>query len=73
MYLDAELKPGMIFTIEPGLYFQPDDLLVPKKFRGIGVRIEDDVLVTKTGVENLSKSLPRKADDVEKWMAKVRA
>lgn len=72
MYLDAELKPGMIFTIEPGLYFQPDDLLVPKKFRGIGVRIEDDVLVTKNGVENLTKALPRKAEDVEKWMAKLR-
>lgn len=72
MYLDAELKPGMIFTIEPGLYFQPDDLLVPKKFRGIGVRIEDDVLVTQNGVENLTKALPRKADDVEAWMTKIK-
>ena len=72
MYLDAELKPGMVFTIEPGLYFHKDDLLVPKKFRGIGVRIEDDVLVTATGVENLTKALPRKADDVEAWMKKVK-
>ena len=72
MYIDAELKPGMIFTIEPGLYFQPDDLTVPAKFRGIGVRIEDDVLVTATGVENLTKALPRKASDVEAWMKKVR-
>mgnify|MGYP000529368450 CR=1 FL=1 len=71
MYLDAELKPGMIFTIEPGLYFHKDDLLVPKKFRGIGVRIEDDVLVTKNGVENLTKALPRKARDVEAWMQKL--
>jgi Xaa-Pro aminopeptidase len=71
MYLDATLKPGMVFTIEPGLYFQPDDLLVPKEFRGIGVRIEDDVLITKTGNENLSKALPRKATDVEKWLAKL--
>lgn len=71
MYLDAVLKPGMIFTIEPGLYFQPDDLLVPREFRGIGVRIEDDVLITKTGVENLTKALPRKASDVEKWLAKL--
>lgn len=70
MYLDATLKPGMIFTIEPGLYFQPDDLLVPKEFRGIGVRIEDDVLITKTGNENLTRALPRKAADVEKWLAK---
>ena len=68
MYLDAELKPGMIFTIEPGLYFHKDDLLVPKKFRGIGIRIEDDVLVTKTGVENLTKALPRKPREIEAWM-----
>ncbi len=71
MYLDAELKPGMIFTIEPGLYFHKDDLLVPKKFRGIGVRIEDDVLVTKTGVENLTKGLPRKPREIEAWMKKL--
>ena len=71
MYLDSELKPGMIFTIEPGLYFQPDDLLVPEELRGIGVRIEDDVLVTETGVENLSAALPRSADDIEAWMAKL--
>lgn len=71
MYLDSELKPGMIFTIEPGLYFQPDDLLVPEELRGIGVRIEDDVLVTETGVENLSAALPRSADDIEAWLAKL--
>lgn len=70
MYLDAELKPGMVFTIEPGLYFQPDDLLVPAEFRGIGVRIEDDVLVTETGVENLTAALPRNSEDVEAWLAK---
>jgi Xaa-Pro aminopeptidase len=73
MYMDGVLKEGMIFTIEPGLYFHKDDLLVPKKFRGTGVRIEDDVLVTKTGVENLTKALPRKADDVEIWMKKIKA
>ncbi len=71
LYLEQELKPGMIFTIEPGLYFQPDDLMVPAEFRGIGVRIEDDVLVTETGVENLSAALPRKVDEVEAWMAKL--
>jgi Xaa-Pro aminopeptidase len=70
MYMDAKLKPGMVFTIEPGLYFHKDDMSVPKEYRGIGVRIEDDVLVTKTGVENLSAALPRKAKDVEKWLAK---
>jgi Xaa-Pro aminopeptidase len=71
MYLDAELKEGMIFTIEPGLYFHADDLLAPEQFRGIGIRIEDDVLVTATGVENLSRALPRKPDEIEAWMAKL--
>ena len=71
MYLDAELKEGMVFTIEPGLYFHEDDLLAPKEFRGIGVRIEDDVLVTATGVENLSRALPRDPDEIESWMAKL--
>jgi Xaa-Pro aminopeptidase len=69
LYLDGELKPGMIFTIEPGLYFHENDLLAPEHFRGIGVRIEDDVLVTESGVETLSAALPRTADDVEAWMA----
>jgi Xaa-Pro aminopeptidase len=69
MSLEAELKPGMIFTIEPGLYFHKDDLLVPAEFRGIGVRIEDDVLVTETGVENLTAALPRKVDELEDWLA----
>ena len=71
MYLDAELKEGMVFTIEPGLYFHADDLLAPEEFRGIGIRIEDDVLVTATGVENLSRALPRDPDQIESWMAKL--
>jgi Xaa-Pro aminopeptidase len=70
MYMDGILQPGMIFTIEPGLYFHKDDLSVPKEYRGIGVRIEDDVLVTKNGVENLTAALPRKSKEVEKWLAK---
>lgn len=68
MYMDAKLEPGMVFTIEPGLYFQPDDLTVPPEFRGIGVRIEDDVLVTQTGSINLSAGIPRTPDDVEAWL-----
>ena len=72
-YLDAELKPGMVLTVEPGLYFKADDLLAPERFRGIGVRIEDDVLVTEDGYENLSASMPRTADDVEAWIARVQA
>jgi Xaa-Pro aminopeptidase len=58
-----------VFTIEPGLYFQPDDLSVPEEFRGVGVRIEDDVLVTADGCENLSAGIPRTADEVEAWLA----
>lgn len=71
-YFDAELKPGMVFTIEPGLYFQSDDLLVPPEYRGIGVRIEDDVLMTERGPVWLSEAIPRTADAVEQWMADMR-
>jgi len=70
-YMDAELKPGMILTVEPGLYFKADDLLVPEEMRGIGVRIEDDVLVTEDGHENLSAGMPRSSDEVEAWIARV--
>ncbi|HEY0260682.1 MAG TPA: aminopeptidase P family protein [Lacisediminihabitans sp.] len=69
LYLDGLLEPGMVFTIEPGLYFQPDDLTVPERLRGIGVRIEDNILVTESGAENLSIGIPRTADDVEAWLA----
>jgi Xaa-Pro aminopeptidase len=69
MYQDGILQPGMVFTIEPGLYFHANDLTVPAEFRGIGVRIEDDVLVTETGVENLSAGLPRTTAEVEAWYA----
>jgi Xaa-Pro aminopeptidase len=68
-YQDGILKPGMVFTIEPGLYFHADDLTVPEKYRGIGVRIEDNVLVTENGCENLSGALPRKVEEVESWCA----
>ncbi|QWL30639.1 aminopeptidase P family protein [Rathayibacter toxicus] len=71
MYLDGVVEVGMVFTIEPGLYFQPDDLTVPEELRGIGVRIEDDVLVTADGAENLSAGIPRTADEIEAWMARV--
>ncbi len=73
LYMDGVLEPGMVFTIEPGLYFQPDDLTVPEEFRGIGVRIEDDVVVTADGYENLSAAIPRTADDVEAWIASLQA
>jgi len=71
MYYDGVLKPGMVFTIEPGLYFQIDDLTVPEEYRGIGVRIEDDILITEDGPVNLSAAIPRTADEVEEWVARL--
>lgn len=68
-YHDGEVKEGMVFTIEPGLYFQPDDTTVPENLRGIGVRIEDDILVTANGAENLSVGIPRTVAEVEEWLA----
>lgn len=70
LYLDGIVTAGMVFTIEPGLYFQPDDLTVPEEYRGIGARIEDNILVTESGAENLSVGIPRTADDVEAWLSK---
>jgi len=71
-YVDGTLRPGMVQTVEPGLYFQPDDETVPAEYRGIGVRIEDDILVTADGNENLSAGLPRQADEIEAWMRSLR-
>ncbi|MDQ3274816.1 MAG: M24B family metallopeptidase, partial [Actinomycetota bacterium] len=71
-YREGTLEPGYVLTVEPGLYFQPDDELVPEELRGIGIRIEDDLLVTADGNVNLSAAMPRTADDVEAWMASLR-
>ncbi|MFJ8675842.1 aminopeptidase P family protein [Streptomyces sp. NPDC093589] len=68
-YVNGTLEPGMVLTVEPGLYFQADDLMVPEEYRGIGVRIEDDILVTADGNRNLSAALPRTSSDVENWMS----
>ncbi|MGA5560023.1 aminopeptidase P family protein [Streptomyces platensis] len=68
-YVNGTLEPGMVLTVEPGLYFQADDLTVPEEYRGIGVRIEDDLVVTADGNRNLSAGLPRRSDEVEAWMA----
>jgi len=68
-YKGAKLAPGMVLTVEPGLYFHPHDLTVPPELRGIGVRIEDDLLVTDGGAEVLSAALPLTADGLETWMA----
>ena len=63
------LEPGMVLTVEPGLYLRPDDEGVPPAYRGIGVRIEDDVLVTGTGYEVLSAAIPSDLDDIERIVA----
>jgi Xaa-Pro aminopeptidase len=67
-HIEGVLQEGMILTVEPGLYIQPDDTLFPAEYRGIGVRIEDDVLVTKDGCKNLSAAMPRHPDEIEAWM-----
>jgi Xaa-Pro aminopeptidase len=71
-YAQGDLAEGMVLTVEPGLYFQEDDLLVPEELRGIGIRIEDDLLVTADGYRNLSASLPRTSAEVEAWMGENR-
>jgi Xaa-Pro aminopeptidase len=72
IYPEGDLEEGMVLTVEPGLYFQEDDLLVPEELRGIGIRIEDDVVVTADGCRNLSEALPRDPAAVEEWMASLR-
>ena len=59
----------MVTTIEPGIYISPSDTSVPKKWRGIGIRIEDDVLVTKTGYKVLSNGIPKTIDEIESFMS----
>ncbi|MDU6925064.1 Xaa-Pro aminopeptidase [Franconibacter helveticus] len=65
------LEPGMVLTVEPGLYIAPD-ADVPPEYRGIGIRIEDDILITETGNENLTSSVVKSADDIEALMAAAR-
>jgi Xaa-Pro aminopeptidase len=71
-YRFGALAAGMVLTVEPGLYFQVDDLTVPERFRGIGVRIEDDVVITADGYENLTAAFPSAADAVETWVQTLR-
>jgi Xaa-Pro aminopeptidase len=72
IYPEGTLEPGMVLTVEPGLYFQEDDLLVPEELRGTGIRIEDDIVVTEDGNRNLSEALPRGVDAIEEWMGRLR-
>jgi Xaa-Pro aminopeptidase len=62
------LEPGMVFTVEPGLYVPAHDEKAQSRFRGIGVRIEDDVVVTEDGHENLTAAIPKDPTEVEAWM-----
>ncbi len=68
---EGTLEAGHVLTVEPGLYFQTNDLSVPDELRGIGVRIEDDVVVTDGDPVNLSAMLPRDPDEVTAWMREV--
>jgi Xaa-Pro aminopeptidase len=67
-YQGGVMTPGMVLTVEPGLYFHAFDQTVPPELRGIGARIEDDILVTATGSDVLSDALPLDATGLEQWM-----
>jgi Xaa-Pro aminopeptidase len=70
-YMDAELTPGMILTVEPGLYFKADDLKAPERFLGLRVRTEPDVLVSECGCDLLAAGIPAVAAAVEAWIARI--
>jgi Xaa-Pro aminopeptidase len=69
-YTKGTVDTGYVLTVEPGLYFQAEDLTIPEDLRGIGIRIEDDILITDSGTENLSGAMPREVDEVQAWMAR---
>lgn len=72
-YLDGVLEEGQVLTVEPGLYLQPDDETLPPELRGIGVRIEDDLVITATGARLMSGALPRTVAGIEEWMGTLLA
>ena len=72
MPLSQPLQPGVVITVEPGLYLWPGDDRVAEEWRGLAVRIEDDVLVTERGCEVLSAAAPTEAAAVEDWAAAAR-
>jgi Xaa-Pro aminopeptidase len=71
-YANGVLKENFVLTMEPGMYLQPHDELVPEELRGIGVRLEDDVLVTSDGVRLLTEKLPTASHEIEAWLARQR-
>ncbi|WP_327264931.1 aminopeptidase P family protein [Streptomyces sp. NBC_01232] len=70
-YLDGVLEEGQVLTVEPGLYLQPDDETLPAELRGIGVRIEDDLVITSDGARLMSGALPRTVAGIEEWMGRL--
>jgi Xaa-Pro aminopeptidase len=66
------LEPGMVMTVEPGIYIAPDNQKVAKRWRGIGVRIEDDVVVTATGCDVMTATAPKRVEEIESLMAAAR-
>ncbi|MFE2179900.1 aminopeptidase P family protein [Streptomyces sp. NPDC059455] len=70
-YLDGALAEGQVLTVEPGLYLQADDETLPDELRGIGVRIEDDLVITAEGARLMSAALPRTPDAIEAWMGEL--
>ena len=74
--VDGEWRPfeeGMVVTVEPGLYIAPDDETVDPKWRGIGIRIEDDIVATANGPLNLTEKVVKTVEDIEALMAKASA
>lgn len=66
------IEAGMVFTIEPGIYIPATDMTAPEELRGIGIRIEDNILVTEKGSENMTAGVPKEVDEIEKLMASAR-
>jgi Xaa-Pro aminopeptidase len=71
IFPEDPLEVGNVLTVEPGLYFQPNDLTVPEVYRGIGIRIEEDVVVTPDGCRVMTAALPSDPDEIELWMAQL--
>jgi len=68
VYLDGVLEEGKVLTVEPGLYLKPDDLPLPAELRGLGIRVEDDLVITAEGARLMSSALPRHPAEIESWM-----
>ena len=69
--MSTKFTKGMCVTVEPGLYFDPSDETIPAKYRGIGVRIEDDIVITETGILNLTQNLPKEINEIEEIALKI--